>query len=301
MDWSALPILLAISRSDSLSAAARSLGVNQTTVSRRLDALEEAMGCRLVERSTSRLSLTEAGEVAVLMSEQMETIAIDLKRQLLGGDARLSGTLVVTTTDTLALYEPLLFSSFSEKYPEVNLELKTGYHHSSIQRREADVALRWTNEPDETLFGRKMVRAHYALYGEKNLIKKIGRRAPLQQFPWLAWSPDSGPRITERWMRANVPEARVVAFYDSAVAMHAAIASGAGIAYMPIAFGDAWDELIRISDIEESFGYDIWCLTHPDLASTARVRAFLSHAAEYFKSHQQRFSGKTKSPISSCP
>jgi len=233
-------VLLAVARGGSLNEAAAMLGINQTTVSRRLDQLEAQTGCRLVERDRTGARLTPSGEEAVLLIEQMEGVALDLERSLLGGDARLSGTLRVTTTDTIAFYEPRLFTSFGERYPDVELIVGTGYAEQSLAKRAADVALRWTNRPGEHLFGRKMTRVEYALFGAKRLAKKVGSR-DLGKYPWVAWDPGSGARLTEKWMAENVPEARIVCRYDSAISMHAAVLAGAGLAFIPCAFADLKD------------------------------------------------------------
>lgn len=289
MDWNDLPVLLAIARSSSLTEAAVLLGVNQTTVTRRLEALETATGSRLVERSKQGVSLTASGERALAAVEQMEGLALELERSLLGGDARLSGSLRVTTTDTIAVYDAALFTSFSERYPEVELQVATGYRQQSLSRRQADVALRWSNRPEPHLLGRKLVRVDYALYGAQCLVARVGRRAALKKFPWIAWDPGSGARVTDAWVQKEVPEARVLCRYDSALAMHAAVKSGAAVAFMPCAYAERTEGLVRLRPVEKSFSYDIWSLTHPDLANTARVRAFMSHAGEYFEGERARF------------
>lgn len=289
MDWNDLPVLLAIARSSSLTEAAVLLGVNQTTVTRRLEALETATGSRLVERSKQGVSLTASGEGALAAVEQMEGLALELERSLLGGDARLSGSLRVTTTDTIAVYDAALFTSFSERYPEVELQVATGYRQQSLSRRQADVALRWSNRPEPHLLGRKLVRVDYALYGAQCLVARVGRRAALKKFPWIAWDPGSGARVTDAWVQKEVPEARVLCRYDSALAMHAAVKSGAAVAFMPCAYAERTEGLVRLRPVEKSFSYDIWSLTHPDLANTARVRAFMSHAGEYFEGERARF------------
>ncbi len=291
MDWSDLPILLAVSRSASLSEAAQRLGVNQTTVGRRLDALERDVATRLVERNREGVRLTGAGEQAIVAIERMEGMAIELERVLLGGDTRLQGSLRVTTTDTLVHYEPRLFSSFAERYPHVELGVATSYREHSLRKREADVALRWSNAPEPHLFGRRMVKVEYALYGHRRLVKRLGEQTPLDRFPWLAWDTGSGARVTEQWMRKHVSTAKVVCRFDSALALHAAVRAGAGLAFMPCAWGDELRTLVRIRPIEIGFAYDIWCLTHPDLEGTARVRAFMRHAADYFASRKHNYAG----------
>ena len=156
MNWDDLRILLAVSRAETMTRAARRLGVNQTTVSRRIQALEEALGVELVVRSRDGIALTEAGRQAAHAVEGMELVAHDVERSLIGGDAQLAGVLRVTTIDLIAHYHPDLFASFAAEYPAVELEVTVGFDQRSLAKREADLAIRWTHRPSEGLFGRKL-------------------------------------------------------------------------------------------------------------------------------------------------
>ncbi|MEM7156356.1 MAG: LysR family transcriptional regulator [Myxococcota bacterium] len=292
MNWDDLRVLLEVSRSTTMTQTARRLGVNQTTVSRRLGALEQALGVELVLRYRDGVTLTEAGLKAVRAVEGMETAAHDLERDLVGGDTRLAGSLRITTIDMISNYHPDLFSSFASRYPEVEIELHTSYDQRSLARREADLAIRWTSRPDEGLFGRKLARAEYAIYASAELVRAHGRRAKLSSFPWLAWSEASGARKTSEWMQGNVPDARIVCRYDYALSMHAAIRAGCGIGFMPCVYADGDPGLVRLRGVQAGFGYDLWCLTHLDLSRTGRVRAFLAHAGEYFDARGRAYAGK---------
>lgn len=290
VEWGDLPFLLALSRANTMTAAAKKLAVNQTTVARRLDALEESLGVQLVERRRDGITLTEEGWEAVRIAEEMEGAAMELERSLLGSSAELAGLLRVTTADMISVQHPELFASFAKAYPNIELELVTGYGVLSLSRREADVAIRLTNKPAENLFGRKLVRVEYALYGEKALVSSMGR-APVSTYPWLTWTKSSAAGVTERWMKKHVPNANIVCRLDSSLTMFSSVEAGAGIAFLPCAYGDASDRLKRLRPPEAGFGYDLWVLTHRDLAKTARVRAFLRHVGQYFDGLQPRFSG----------
>lgn len=153
VNWNDLSVLLAVSRSSTMTGAARRLGVDQTTVSRRLRALEESVGVRLVSRRRDGITLTEAGLEAARAGEIMETVATDLERSLVGSDAQLAGTVRVTTVALLAHHHPDLFSGFAERYPAIELEVETASSFRSLSRREADLAIRFTDRPDPSLFG----------------------------------------------------------------------------------------------------------------------------------------------------
>jgi DNA-binding transcriptional LysR family regulator len=292
MNWHDLNLLLEVSRSTTMSETAKRLGMNQTTVSRRLEALERSLGVQLVHRRRDGIGLSDAGIEAVRAIEVMETVANDLERKLVGSDTEFAGHVTVTATDSITHYHPDLFTNFAESYPTVDLEVDTGFSPRSLARREADVAIRWTAKPDEGLFGRKLVRVEYALYAARELVKSVGRRARLSRFPWLAFTAASNAKLTDRWMASNVPDAKIVCRYNHTLSMDAAIRSGSGIGFMPCAFADPDPRLVRLRGVQPDFGYDVWILTHPDLSRTGRVRAFLSHAGEYFDARKQLYAGK---------
>jgi len=292
MNWNDLSALVAVSRTHTMKGAARQLGVDQTTISRRLRALEAAIDAQLVVRHRDGVDLTEAGQEAARSGEVIETIIHDLQRNLAGADTELAGRLRVTTLDMMPQYHPDLFSSFSDRYPAVELEIETNSTRRSLARREADIAMRWTHKPDVGLFGRKLGRAEFALYASKRLRKSIGPRAKVAAYPWLAFTAASEALLTERFMERHAPEARIVCRYDDALSMHAALRAGAGIGFMPCPFADPDPQLVRLRGVEPNFGYDIWCLTHPDLRATGRVRAFLAHAGEYLDARKDLYAGK---------
>jgi DNA-binding transcriptional LysR family regulator len=291
MNWDDLRFFLAAARSKTLSGAARRLGVNQTTVTRRLEALEGELGVRLFDRTPAGIVATQAGAEILRVAEQVENNVAALERHALGLDARLTGELRVTTIDMTAFYDAALFDGFARRYPGIELELSVGDFPRNLTRREADIAIRWTSAPPEHLVGHRVARAEYALYGARSMLETLPGEVPLADYPWLGWDAASNARVTAAWMEQNVPEANVVCRYDMALAMHAALKAGMGVGFMPCAYGDTDPTLLRLRSLEPGFGLDIWVLTHPDLRGSARVRAFLDHASAYFDAKRDLFAG----------
>jgi DNA-binding transcriptional LysR family regulator len=289
LNWDDLRVFLAIVRSKTLSGAARKLGVNQTTVTRRLENLESTLGTRLFDRSPAGIEHTGAAAQILQVAEQVEDNVASIERQLIGQDMRLTGELRVTTIDMCAYYDGVLFNDFIDRFPDVELELSVGNVPRNLTRREADVAIRWTDEPPGHLIGQCVATAQYALYGATSLLEKYPDGAELAAYPWVAWDVANEARVTATWMRNNVPNARIACRYDMALALHAAIRTGIGLGFMPCAYGDPDPALQRIRSVEPGFAMNIWLLTHPDLRSTARVRAFMQHAAAYFELRRDIF------------
>lgn len=268
--WDDLRSALAIARGGSLAAAARSLGVNHSTVFRRLKALEAGLGARLFERGEEGYLPTGTGADLVAVAERVETEIQGLERRLAGRDDTLSGTLRITAPDDLVeslLVEPL--AAFSARYPGVRLEIVLDNRMLSLTRREADLAVRPTRDPPENLIGRRIGQIASAVY----CAKAAGKNPPRDDTPWIAWDEGSGPPVTTQWMATKVPPEQVVYRSNSLLNLLSACRSGIGQAILPCFLGDPEPRLRRIAEPVAEWHSDLWILTHPDLRHSARVRA----------------------------
>jgi DNA-binding transcriptional LysR family regulator/ribosomal protein S18 acetylase RimI-like enzyme len=293
VQWDDLRFALALQRSLTLSAAAKSLGVNHTTVARRIDSLEEDLGARLFDKTPGGFFPTRAGEDILGVAARIEDELLELDRQVLGRDTRLSGSLRVTTIDVFVQHQSYIFESFCKRYPEITLETVVSNAPQSLTKREADIAIRFTNNPPENLVGKRLGRLEFALYAARELVAKQSAPEEIEAYPWIAWDEKLNARMTEEWMRRQVPRAHVVARVDSSVTNIAFLGAGIGAAFAPCLWGDADPRLQRLLPPEPDFGMDLWLLTHPDLRHTARVRAFLDHAEAEMAPLKDRMAGVT--------
>lgn len=282
MNWNDLQFLLAAAREKNLSAAGRRLGVNQTTVSRRLQQLQDELRVRLFDHTRQGIELTAAGEEVLRAARAVEDTMGSLDRAVAGGDARLQGPLRITTTELLATWEPDLFVSFANEHPAVELELAVSDMALNISRRDADLALRFAAKPPADLIAKKLARVDYAPYAASSLMASFGKRPLLDALPWLAWDESKGARGTATWMRAHLSQVRIACRFDSGVAMHAAVRAGMGAAILPCRYADRDDGLRRLRPPAPELGWDLWLLMHPDLRRNARVKAFADHTVRFF-------------------
>jgi DNA-binding transcriptional LysR family regulator len=162
-DWDDLRILLALARAGGLVAAARQLKVDPTTVSRRLTALEESLGARLVVRNPDGIRLTPEGELAVDAAERMEQALGAMRRQLECGEP--SGVVRLTTTDAFAQFLLHSFADLAASHPALRVELLTGNVTFDLVRGDADLALRFARPTQEGVVARKIGTVGWALYG----------------------------------------------------------------------------------------------------------------------------------------
>jgi DNA-binding transcriptional LysR family regulator len=296
LDWSDLRFALAVGNAGSLAGAARKLGVNHTTVLRRLDALEEHLGARLFERHRSGYHPTEAGSMLLDLARRMADQADEIERRVLGRDREMTGPLRVTTA--FVIMEHLLphpLASFARRYPGIEVEVVENAFLVDLSRRhadqaqnwarlEADVALRLSANVAEHLVGRQLGMTHcrvYALRGAPGMPQSI---TPLQtlirEAPWVAFERDAHSRVYDRWMRQQLAQADVKLRVDIFNARGAMIRTGVGVGVLPTFMQASHPDIVPVSDTIPELSVPVWMLTHPDLRETARVRAFMSHVGD---------------------
>ncbi|MGF1629517.1 MAG: LysR family transcriptional regulator [Kiloniellaceae bacterium] len=279
LQWDDLRVVLAVAVKGSLSGAGRQLGVSHATVFRRLGEIERRLGVRLFHRDRSGYLPTAAGEAAAASARRVEAEVLEVERQLAGRDLRPSGSVRVTTTDTLLIgvFSPIL-AAFRREFPEIDLEVTVSNQLFSLSRREADIALRPAAAPPEALVGRRIGTIAQAVYGHVDLWR--GGGAPdLQQADWIGPDGAMAYRALEKWMAVEGHDARCRYRLDTMLGMAAAAGDGAGLAVLPcyLAAGDA--RLRRLGAPLPALATDLWLLTHPDLRRAGRVRAFLDFVA----------------------
>lgn len=276
--WDDLRIFLEIARTGSLNGAARALGVNHSTVFRRINAFEERLGVRLFERLPTGYALTLAGEEMQASASRVEREIDRLDRRITGRDLRLEGTLVVTTTDTIIenFLGPHLLA-FRHAYPGILLELVIDNRNINLSKRQADVAIRPTRNPPETLVGRRLAGIAFAPYAAKSYMK--GRTPDLPRLDWIAVDESLAHLAAAKWFRDTLPDADVVLRANSLLGVLHACAAGLGAAALGCFMGDRRKDLVRLSDPIPDAATALWLLTHEDLRHTGRVRAFMDFMA----------------------
>ena len=296
LDWSDLRYALAIGHAGSLGGAARDLGVNHTTVLRRLDALELRLGARLFERQRSGYAPTEAGALVLEQARRMADQADEIERRVMGRDRELTGPLRVTTA--FVVMEHLLpapLASFARAYPGIEVEvLENAFLVDLAQRRaepaqawsqrEADVAVRLSAHVADHLVGRALGPAPcrvYALRGAPDLPQAVTPLPVLiREAPWVAFEREAQSRVYDRWMRQHLAAAHVRVRVDIFNAKAAMLRTGIGVGILPTFMEARHPELVAVSDPLPELEVPVWLLTHPDLRDTARVRAFLQHVGD---------------------
>ncbi|MDQ6992900.1 MAG: LysR family transcriptional regulator [Mariprofundus sp.] len=288
MNWDDLKLFLAVARENSISGGARKLGVQHSTVSRRIRALETTLGVRLIERKKSGYELTPAGENLKVAAVKMEYEVLQVDAKLGGRDARLTGELRVTAINSMASTVLMpMFASFSQRYTDVDLHLLASNKNISLVERDADVAIRLTNTPTDTLVGKRFATVATTLYGSRSYLKQL--RVDRAKEKWLGVNCCG---FHQTWTKKNAHGARHNLFVDDTLLTVAAIKQNMGVAYLPCFLGDSEPELERFALPDPEMNLGLWLLFHPDLKRTAKVLAFCDHMIGAMKSQMNLLAGK---------
>ncbi|MDR9758515.1 LysR family transcriptional regulator [Rhizobium redzepovicii] len=279
MEWSDLKIFLAIARFGTLGAAARSLGLTQPTMGRRLRALEASVGQTLFQRTTEGFVLTEEGAAVLAGAERIEEETLAMERILAGGSRQLGGFLRLSSSDWFGAHvlSPVL-AEFSQLHPKVVVELLTDSRLLSLPRREADLVFRIQPFTEAEIISRKLIHIKYGLYIRRGAphpraFDGVGARLVTmdQAFGDM---PDAG------WLQRLLPRAEIVMRSNSRDVQAALCANGAGLAVLPRPLGDSLAAIELVDLGEAPPGRDTWIGYHRDMKRLARLRALLDLVIE---------------------
>lgn len=265
-NWNDLPLFLAIAEHGSLAGAARALGVNHSTVFRRLQALEDGLGVALFERVAGGYRLTEAGADALPQAEVASDAVNGLLRLSSGRDAALSGRVRLATAPDLAVeLVPRALLRLATRHPGIRVDVVVSDSDQDLARREADLALRGTPAPPEGLVGRRLADVDWWFHG-RGEAREMDDAAP------LIGAGDALLRVgAYRVLHEHFAAERFVARAGSLELMAALARAGLGLALLPSSYRP--EGLVRSARFDGAPPSALWLLFHPDLRSVARVRA----------------------------
>ena len=286
MNWDDVRFFLALCREGSVSGAGKALGVNHTTVARRIAAFETELGTRLFDRTRDGYAMTQAAEDMYEKALEMESHALAINRAMYGQDAELKGPLKLTAPYDFAnrVIVPAL-ATFRERYPCIDLELLTTTGLVDLAAREADIAVRLTAKPPEYLVGRKVLPLRHGVYGAPEYIASMPERPGIIVFRSEQTMPE--------WAEQHHPDATIVLRTDNLSTMRSAVAAGLGLARMPCYEADSGTGIRRIDAPLTPSTWGVWILSHVDLRSTARVRVCREFLAEIILDKSDLILGNT--------
>ncbi len=290
LDWDDLKYFLALTRVGTLRGAANAIGVNHTTLTRRLGLFETSLGGRLFDRSSQGFALTQLGLDLLPHAERVEEEMTALSRTLIGRDAQPRGTVVISMPHALALTSIMDdMARFTDKYPSIELKILFSNDIANLTRREADISLRVAHEVDDDVVGRKLVPCSQAAYCTKDYASKVTDNRG-EGLHFIGWNEPEG-ETTASWLKdSHYPKATLKHRVSDLIPHVTLAASGMGMAYLACALGDRHPGLVR-APFQKPLPYrDLWLLLHRDLRKTARIRLFVDFLAEEIKARRTEFS-----------
>lgn len=279
IDWDDLRFILAVARAGSALRAAQALGVNQTTVMRRVASLEAAVGTDLIERKQSGYHLTPLGQRIADTAARVDEEVQALQNALRAERRALSGSVRITASETFAnnVVAPFL-AAFRKQHPGILVELITDDRRLDIARGEADVALRASSRPQGSgVVARRLPNGAWTVYcsrayadehGLPDTVEALNGHAIIGMDGHMANLP--GPRFLAR----VAPRSKTGARCNSLTNLVSALKAGLGIATLPCLLGDAEPTLVRCLPPIAELDNELWLIVREDIKSAPHVRAF---------------------------
>jgi DNA-binding transcriptional LysR family regulator len=285
VDWEGLPAFLAVARTGRISAAARRLDVEHTTVSRRLAALEAELGVPLFYRTSTGYILTPHGHNALAQAEAMERAALALAARAREGSGAVAGLVRVALAPEFASHwlGPKL-AAFRREHPQIRLQILVGTRQRDLTRGEAELAVQAPRPRPQGLLTVRIARTSTALFAARRLVRdgrwRVTTRETLRGLPLLTYTAAFHLLQAAKWFQALRASAPIALESNSTHALASAARAGAGVAVLPRFVGRADDDLAEVSD--DVAAQDVWLVTHPEFRRDPKVRAtaeFLKRAA----------------------
>jgi len=264
--WDDLRVLLAVARHGTLTKAAAALNVDGTTTSRRMRALQDALGTRLFDRLRGGVELTPAGAALVRLAERWEALLLDAGREIEAERSAVEGIVRVGVPELLLppLYPTL--KALTAVHGALTVQVVASDRFSSLTRREADIAVRVSRAAPEHLIATSFGDLETAVYAPTSRDEES-----LEDVPWIGWDPEDAPEgELELARRRSAPGARYVLQVNTYGALLDAVRVGLGAAMLPCVTGDAIEGLTRRT--APRVAGTTWLLVHPEVRRAARIR-----------------------------
>jgi DNA-binding transcriptional LysR family regulator len=290
LEWSDLRVALAVARARTLRTSAMSLRVDQSTVRRRLAALEAALGVRLFELLDGTMKATRAGEVVIDEAERIEHHVLSIQERVANRDAVVAGSVRVTTVSTIANHILIpAMSQLRSRHPELCLELISENANFSITRREADIAVRFARpSKDDGMLCQRVGEIEYAAF------TAVGTSPG--DLPWLTYEDSTANVPQTRWIASirRQEEPTPLRVNDGEAILHA-VRSGLGKSLLPVFLASHFDDLQVLRPYGKVLSREVWLIVHPQIRRLPRIQSVTTWIASALSAVSQ---AKRQRPLS---
>lgn len=270
-DWQDLHFFTVLARTQSLSAAARELGVEHATVGRRLDALEAALGLRLVDRLPRSRPLTEAGRALAALAGGMDNLAADVERLSRQDLMAVAGVVKVSAPPSIAAHciTPNI-ARLRLQHPGLHLVLTPSTRLAALERGEADIAIRTAWPADHAALRRKIGQVRFGLYATSAFLALHP-----EQWTFIAYDASRDHLPQQVWLHQLRGDRRIVFAASDLASQQAVARAGVGAVVLPTMIGERDASLLRLPAEPDGPTRDIWLAVYPDLRRSPAVKAVM--------------------------
>ncbi|NRB40386.1 MAG: LysR family transcriptional regulator [Pseudomonadales bacterium] len=290
MNWDNIRVFISVNRLGSIAKAADLLAINHSTVLRRLIQLEDELNVKLFSRSTAGYEITPAGEELLVPALAMETQALALQRQAASSRAETSGKLDIALPPAEALEIMPLLAQFRLANPHIELNLNAQIAHSDLNKLEAEVSIRFTNNPPEDYIGFQLLSLSFKVYTTQAYLEQHGpikRLEDIQHWVIINVAPDDGD--FERGVKTLNPNCQITMRCNGTKLAAEAVSANMGVSYLPEHIASRFDNIIELPIDTFSSTIGIWILTHKDLRFQPRVKSFIEFMREKMPLHYPQY------------
>ncbi|WP_417843761.1 LysR family transcriptional regulator [Thalassospira sp.] len=272
-DWEGLKTFVVLCRAGNMSAAARELGINQTTVSRRIARLEDMLGYTVLQRGNGSMAPTQKAASLLAMAQEMEANVagfMGMEPDTQPALAELAGTVRVTSVD--ALLEGVLvpaFADFCHRHPGVQLDLSGGNRNLNVARRETDLTLRLARPESGAFRARRVGTLKFGIYGTRADMNPATAN-------WIDLVDGFADKPEQQWLNRHFAGRRIVGRANRSAMMGQMAVQAECCCLLPGCVGDQVSGLHRLNTYQVTAYREVWLLVHQDMAHLAHVRAVMN-------------------------
>lgn len=281
INWDDLKYLLATVQSGSFAKAGRELGVNRTTVARRVGILEQQLGTPLLEQASCGYQLTAAGDEVIASARQLERQVSRLEEKLVADNCVISGSLRVAVPLGLGPEFMPELAVLSSAFPGLDIELlNTVDPMASINQRQADVGIGVGHSLPDYLSGQQVGELRRAVYAARAYTRQRPASLPYSEHQWIGWGREMAHSQVAKWIRQQVStEADVRLRVNSWHALREAVIKGVGVGHLWCFLADREKSLVQISPVIPELTTGLWVFHHREVQNNRRVKVFIDTVA----------------------
>jgi DNA-binding transcriptional LysR family regulator len=284
-DWDDVRFFLAVAKTGSFSAAATQLNTKQTTVGRRIQALERRLGAKLFDRHRHGMEVTPAARGVLMQAESMMSNATSIERHLAGLDREMAGIVRIAATEGLAAHwlVPRL-SQLRRSHPDIIVQAIAGDQVLDLATRQADLAIRFFRPTSNQLVAARVGQFNMSILASASYVEQYGlpqKLSDLREHHIVDHTTLHTLPAMKPWSEAVESSTNIVLRTNSSYAAIAAVQVGYGISVFPDYVTKS--STLIAAPIDLNIIRDIWLVSHEETNKGVRIRTVIDYVREQFR------------------